>query len=34
MYVVYCQNKPTSEYLVGEHENFFNVIMTSHCSQY
>uniref|UniRef100_A0A915JRK2 DH domain-containing protein n=1 Tax=Romanomermis culicivorax TaxID=13658 RepID=A0A915JRK2_ROMCU len=26
MYVVYCQNKPTSEYLVGEYEAFFNEI--------
>ncbi|KFD69652.1 hypothetical protein M514_02017 [Trichuris suis] len=26
MYVVYCQNKPKSEYLVSEHENFFNEI--------
>lgn len=26
MYVVYCQNKPTSEYLVGEYETFFNEI--------
>uniref|UniRef100_A0A5S6QCN5 Non-specific serine/threonine protein kinase n=1 Tax=Trichuris muris TaxID=70415 RepID=A0A5S6QCN5_TRIMR len=26
MYVVYCQNKPKSEYLVSEHESFFNEI--------
>lgn len=25
MYVVYCQNKPKSEFLVSEYENFFNV---------
>ncbi|VDP27735.1 unnamed protein product [Soboliphyme baturini] len=25
MYVVYCQNKPKSEYLVSEYETFFNV---------
>lgn len=25
MYVVYCQNKPKSEYLVGEFESFFQV---------
>lgn len=25
MYVVYCQNKPRSEFIVIEYENFFEV---------
>lgn len=25
MYVVYCQNKPVSEYLVSEHDYYFEV---------
>lgn len=24
MYVVYCKNKPVSEYIVSEHENYFD----------
>lgn len=26
MYIVYCQNKPRSEFLVIEYENFFEVL--------
>lgn len=25
MYVVYCQNKPVSEFIVSEKENYFEV---------
>lgn len=25
MYVVYCQNKPKSEFIVAEYDMFFNV---------
>ena len=25
MYVVYCQNKPKSEFIVSEYESFFEV---------
>jgi hypothetical protein len=28
MYVVYCQNKPVSEFIVSEKENYFEVICT------
>lgn len=24
MYIVYCKNKPVSEYIVSEHENYFD----------
>lgn len=27
MYVVYCQNKPRSEYIVAEYEAYFEVSM-------
>lgn len=35
MYVVYCQNKPVSEYIVSEHiDTYFEVIITVCASRY
>lgn len=32
MYVIYCQNKPKSEFIVAEYDNYFDVSRSLDCS--